>query len=197
MSVEATPLGAASRIGRARTATGSLALAGTASGVADKRAVGSERLVVRDRRRREPVALRPDGVCRTRSKRSRPNARPRSCSPRRGTSGTRRASSSGWACLCSPRCPTPPCTSWTRTASPPSRPGDGSPDLVWLLRENKGEARPYSPGDQLPHVAQVFPGHKQNDTVLWVESQRAVISEDTLVDFARDSRSTRVGSVPA
>ena len=63
--------------------------------------------------------------------------------------------------------------------------GDGSPDLVWLLRENKSEARPYSPGDQLPHVAQVFPGHKQNDTVLWVESQRAVISGDTLVDFGQ------------
>ena len=29
--------------------------------------------------------------------------------------------------------------------------GDGSPDLVWLLRENKGEARPYSAGDRLPH----------------------------------------------
>ena len=28
--------------------------------------------------------------------------------------------------------------------------GDGSPDVVWLLRENKGEARPYSTGDRLP-----------------------------------------------
>src|SRR6266498_2014630 len=27
--------------------------------------------------------------------------------------------------------------------------GDGSPDLVWLLREKKGEARPYSSGDTL------------------------------------------------
>ena len=27
--------------------------------------------------------------------------------------------------------------------------GDGSPDLVWLLRESKGEARPYAPGDRL------------------------------------------------
>jgi glyoxylase-like metal-dependent hydrolase (beta-lactamase superfamily II) len=63
--------------------------------------------------------------------------------------------------------------------------GDGSPDLVWLLRENKGEARPYSPGDRLQHGAQVFPGHKPNDTVLWIESQRAVISGDTLVDFGQ------------
>jgi glyoxylase-like metal-dependent hydrolase (beta-lactamase superfamily II) len=61
--------------------------------------------------------------------------------------------------------------------------GDGSPDLVWLLRENKGEARPYSPSEKLPFGADVFPGHKLNDTVLWVESQHAVISGDTLVDF--------------
>ena len=38
--------------------------------------------------------------------------------------------------------------------------GEGSPDLVWLLREKKGEARPYSPGDRLPFGAVVFAGHK-------------------------------------
>jgi glyoxylase-like metal-dependent hydrolase (beta-lactamase superfamily II) len=63
--------------------------------------------------------------------------------------------------------------------------GDGSPDLVWLLRENKGEARPYVAGDRLPVGAEVFAGHKPNDTVLWVESERAVISGDTLGDFGR------------
>ena len=63
--------------------------------------------------------------------------------------------------------------------------GDGSPDLVWLLRENKGEARLFSPGDRLPFGADVFAGHKKNDTVLWVESQHAVISGDTLVDFGQ------------
>jgi len=42
--------------------------------------------------------------------------------------------------------------------------GDGSPDVVWLLREKKGEARPYSSGDRLPFGADVFPGHKANDT---------------------------------
>ena len=63
--------------------------------------------------------------------------------------------------------------------------GEGSPDVVWLLREKKGEARPYSAGDRLPFGADVFPGHKPNDTVLWVESQRAVISGDTLVEFGR------------
>jgi glyoxylase-like metal-dependent hydrolase (beta-lactamase superfamily II) len=62
--------------------------------------------------------------------------------------------------------------------------GEGSPDVVWLLREKKGEARPYAPGDRLP-FADVFRGHKANDTVLWVESRRAVISGDTLVDFGQ------------
>lgn len=61
--------------------------------------------------------------------------------------------------------------------------GEGSPDVVWLLREGKGEAYPYAPGDTLPFGADVFAGHKPNDTVLWVESRRAVISGDTLVDF--------------
>ena len=61
--------------------------------------------------------------------------------------------------------------------------GDGSPDVVWLLRENKGEARPYAAGDRLPFGADVFPGHKANDAVLWLESHGAVISGDTLVDF--------------
>jgi hypothetical protein len=35
--------------------------------------------------------------------------------------------------------------------------GDSSPDVVWLLREKKGEARPYSSGDRLPFGADVFP----------------------------------------
>ena len=61
--------------------------------------------------------------------------------------------------------------------------GDGSPDVVWLLRENKDEARPYAAGDRLPFGADVFQGHKTNDTVLWLENHRAVISGDTLVDF--------------
>jgi glyoxylase-like metal-dependent hydrolase (beta-lactamase superfamily II) len=63
--------------------------------------------------------------------------------------------------------------------------GDGSPDVVWLLREKKGEARVYSPGDRLPFGADVLPGHKPNDIVLWLESRQAVISGDTLVDFGR------------
>ncbi len=61
--------------------------------------------------------------------------------------------------------------------------GDGSPDLIWLLRENKGEARPYSTGDRLLIGVEAFPGQKPNDAVLWVESHRAVIAGDTLADF--------------
>jgi glyoxylase-like metal-dependent hydrolase (beta-lactamase superfamily II) len=61
--------------------------------------------------------------------------------------------------------------------------GDGSPDLVWLLREGKGEARPFAAGDRLPFGAAVLAGHKPNDTVLWLERERVVISGDTLVDF--------------
>lgn len=63
--------------------------------------------------------------------------------------------------------------------------GEGSPDVVWLLREGKGEARIYSAGDRLPFGADVLPGHKPNDTVLWIESRRTVLSGDTLVDFGR------------
>jgi hypothetical protein len=36
--------------------------------------------------------------------------------------------------------------------------GDGSPDLVWLLRDKKGEARPYSPGDGCRSVPTCSPG---------------------------------------
>jgi glyoxylase-like metal-dependent hydrolase (beta-lactamase superfamily II) len=63
--------------------------------------------------------------------------------------------------------------------------GDGSPDLVWLLREHRGEAHPFSAGDRLPFGADVLAGHKPNDVVLWLESERVVISGDTLVDFGR------------
>ena len=61
--------------------------------------------------------------------------------------------------------------------------GEGSPDLIWLLRESKGDARPYSAGDKLPVGVEVFPGQKPNDMVLWVESHRAVVAGDTLADF--------------
>jgi glyoxylase-like metal-dependent hydrolase (beta-lactamase superfamily II) len=69
--------------------------------------------------------------------------------------------------------------------------GEGSPDLMWLLREGKGEARPYAPGDRLPFGADVYPGREQNDTVLWIQSHRSVISGDTLVDFGQGLELTR------
>jgi glyoxylase-like metal-dependent hydrolase (beta-lactamase superfamily II) len=63
--------------------------------------------------------------------------------------------------------------------------GDGSPDVVWLLKEGKGDARPYAAGDQLDVGVEVFPGQKPNDMVLWIESQNTVVAGDTLVDFGR------------
>jgi glyoxylase-like metal-dependent hydrolase (beta-lactamase superfamily II) len=63
------------------------------------------------------------------------------------------------------------------------RAGNGSPDLVWLRAERPENWRPYAAGDRLPGDIQAFPGHKRNDLVLWVESHRAVIAGDTLVDF--------------
>lgn len=61
--------------------------------------------------------------------------------------------------------------------------GDGSPDVVWLLKEGKGEAHPFAAGDRLDVGVEAFPGQKPNDLVLWVESHRAVVVGDTLPDF--------------
>ena len=61
--------------------------------------------------------------------------------------------------------------------------GDGSPDVVWLLKEGLGEAHLYAAGDRLDFGVEAFPGQKRNDLVLWIESHRAVIAGDTLVDF--------------
>ena len=61
--------------------------------------------------------------------------------------------------------------------------GDGSPDVVWLLKEGIGEAHPYAAGERLDVGVEAFPGQKPNDLVLWVESHRAVVAGDTLVDF--------------
>jgi len=63
--------------------------------------------------------------------------------------------------------------------------GDGSPDVVWLLKEGIGEAHPYAGGDRLDVGVEVLPGEKPNDTVLWVGSHRAVVAGDTLVDFGQ------------
>lgn len=63
--------------------------------------------------------------------------------------------------------------------------GDGSPDVVWLLKGGIGEAHLYAAGDRLDVGVEAFPGQKPNDTVLWIESHCTVIAGDTLVDFGR------------
>jgi|SRR5215211_2371470 len=63
--------------------------------------------------------------------------------------------------------------------------GSGSPDARWLLAGNEGDAHLYGAGDRLPVGVEAFPGREHNDLVLWVDSARAVISGDTLVDFGR------------
>jgi hypothetical protein len=64
--------------------------------------------------------------------------------------------------------------------------GDGSPDLVWLLKESGGEAHPYKAGDVMADLGiEAFAGREANDMVLWFDSCQAVISGDTLVDFGR------------
>jgi glyoxylase-like metal-dependent hydrolase (beta-lactamase superfamily II) len=61
--------------------------------------------------------------------------------------------------------------------------GDGSPDVVWLLREGIGDAHLYAAGDRLDVGVEAFPGLKPNDMVLWIATHRAVVAGDTLVDF--------------
>jgi hypothetical protein len=61
----------------------------------------------------------------------------------------------------------------------------GSPDLAWLWGEDAGEAHFYAAGDRLPLGVEAFRGREHNDLVLWIESRRAVISGDTLVDSGR------------
>ena len=42
--------------------------------------------------------------------------------------------------------------------------GDGSPDLVWLLRENKGDARPYVAGDACRSESRSFRDTRRTTT---------------------------------
>ncbi|MDQ3821935.1 MAG: MBL fold metallo-hydrolase [Actinomycetota bacterium] len=60
----------------------------------------------------------------------------------------------------------------------------GSPDLAWLLA-GQGDTHLYAAGDRLPVGAEAFPGREHNDLVLWIETHRAVVAGDTLVDFGR------------
>jgi glyoxylase-like metal-dependent hydrolase (beta-lactamase superfamily II) len=62
-------------------------------------------------------------------------------------------------------------------------PDEGTPDVAWLLGGARSDAHLYSAGDRLPVGVEAFPGRLPNDVVLWIESRRAVIAGDTLVDF--------------
>jgi glyoxylase-like metal-dependent hydrolase (beta-lactamase superfamily II) len=61
----------------------------------------------------------------------------------------------------------------------------GSPDLAWLVAGEAGEGHFYSAGVGLPAGIEAFAGRGHNDVVLWIESRRAVIAGDTLVDFGQ------------
>jgi glyoxylase-like metal-dependent hydrolase (beta-lactamase superfamily II) len=56
-------------------------------------------------------------------------------------------------------------------------PDEGEPNPV--------EAHVFSAGDRLPVRVQAFPGMEPNDLVLWIESRRALVAGDTLIDRGR------------
>jgi len=53
-------------------------------------------------------------------------------------------------------------------------PDDGDPNPV--------EGHVFRAGDRLPVGVEAFPGMEPNDLVLWVESHRALVAGDTLID---------------
>jgi glyoxylase-like metal-dependent hydrolase (beta-lactamase superfamily II) len=62
--------------------------------------------------------------------------------------------------------------------------GDGSPDLKWA-RHAAEAVQWYGPGDRLPVGIEAHMGREHNDLVLWIESRRAIVSGDSLIDFGR------------
>ena len=62
-------------------------------------------------------------------------------------------------------------------------PDEGSPDLEGLVGSEGTDAHLYAAGDRLPISVVALPGRLPNDLVLWVESRRAVVAGDTLVDL--------------
>jgi glyoxylase-like metal-dependent hydrolase (beta-lactamase superfamily II) len=53
-------------------------------------------------------------------------------------------------------------------------PDEGDPDPV--------EGQVFRAGDRLPVGVEAFPGMEPNDLVLWIESRRALVAGDTLID---------------
>ena len=115
---------------------------------------------------------------------SRPNASPRSCSRARGTSVTHRRLVE--------RLGAPVYTPLPDTAEylmetyglTAEQAGDGSPDVVWLLKEGDRRGACTRPATDWTSASRRS-RHKPNDMVLWIESHRSVIAGDTLVDFGR------------
>src|SRR3954451_22434403 len=64
-------------------------------------------------------------------------------------------------------------------------PDEGSPDVAWLVGDDRNDAHLYAAGDRLPVGVEALPGRLPNDVVLWIERRRAVIAGDTLVDFGQ------------
>jgi glyoxylase-like metal-dependent hydrolase (beta-lactamase superfamily II) len=64
-------------------------------------------------------------------------------------------------------------------------PDEGSPDIAWLVGDASNDVHLFSAGDRLSVGIEAFPGRLSNDLVLWIESRRAVIAGDTLVDFGQ------------
>ncbi len=56
-------------------------------------------------------------------------------------------------------------------------PDEGDPDPV--------EGQAFRAGERLPVGVEAFPGMEPNDLVLWIESRRALVAGDTLVDRGR------------
>jgi glyoxylase-like metal-dependent hydrolase (beta-lactamase superfamily II) len=61
----------------------------------------------------------------------------------------------------------------------------GSPDLRWLRTADALEKTWVLAGDRLPVGVEAFLGKDTKDLVHWIESQRAVIAGDSLVDFGQ------------
>jgi glyoxylase-like metal-dependent hydrolase (beta-lactamase superfamily II) len=60
-------------------------------------------------------------------------------------------------------------------------PDEGGDDASWLGEEGV-EAHLFSAGDRLPIGVNASPGIFPNDHVLWIESHRALVTGDTLID---------------
>ena len=61
---------------------------------------------------------------------------------------------------------------------------EGSSDVAWLAN-GEVESHLFSAGDRLPVGVEAFSGREPNDLVLWVESHRALVAGDTLIDRGR------------